>query len=202
MDQDQASRELAAIRQLMERPVRFSTASGLSGILAGLAALCGVAADSYVCRQFGAASARWMNLLVWAGVFIVAFVAAVVLTRIREAQRGMAFWSPVKRRILRTILPPFIAGAGLTAVIVARWHLQMDNQWGLIPAIWMLCYGLALWQVGEFSILEMRLLGLTFLLAGLVAAGLAQDCPYWAMGITFGGFHIMYGAIVWIRHGG
>ena len=49
------------------------------------------------------------------------------------------------------------------------------------------------------------------LLAGLVAACCFQytipgltpgTAPYWTLGITFGGFHIVYGTIVWIRHGG
>ncbi len=34
MDSDRAAQEIRIIRQLMERPVRYSTMSGLSGILA------------------------------------------------------------------------------------------------------------------------------------------------------------------------
>lgn len=48
----------------------------------------------------------------------------------------------------------------------------------------------------------MRFLGAAFILAGLAAGAFCQPRPYWAMGITFGGFHIVYGIIVWIRHGG
>jgi len=203
MDTEKAAEELRVIRQLMERPVRCSTMSGLSGILAGCAALAGVLADWHVSRTYSPYRAVKINMAVWAGVFAVAFVAAIVLTRLREVKRGMPSWSRVKRRILVTILPPFVAGVGLTAAIAYRWWIgQGPNMWGLIPAVWMLFYGLALWQVGLFSPVEVRLLGVLFLLAGLATAALFHSHPYWSLGVTFGGFHIVYGVVVWIRHGG
>lgn len=203
MNDSRAGEELKVIRQLMERPIRFSTMSGLSGILAGCAALAGVAAGRLVSERFDPDTAAWINLGLWAGVFAVAFLCAVVLTRLRERGRDMPFWSSVKRRILLTILPPFVAGAGLTAAIAFRWHLGVEpNQWGLIPAVWMLFYGVALWQVGAFSVPDVRVLGAAFLVAGLICGGFSQAWPYCSLGITFGGFHVAYGIIVWLRHGG
>ena len=84
-----------------------------------------------------------------------------------------------------------------------RWHFDIGpNQWGLIPPVWMLFYGVACWQVGEFGATEMRVMGAAFLAAGLIAGAFCQMHPYMALGITFGGFHIVYGVAVWIRHGG
>ena len=203
MDLDRATEELKVIRQLMERPIRFSTMSGLSAILAGLAALAGLVADWQIFLRCRATTAMWMNMAVWSGVFVVAFLAAVILTRVRELQRGMPVWSRVKKRVLLTILPPFVASVGLTLAIMYRWHAgDGPNEWGLIPAIWMLFYAVALWQLGEFSPVEVRLLGAVFLAGGLVTAVFFQASPYWALGLTFGGCHIVYGIIVWVRHGG
>jgi hypothetical protein len=205
MDTERAAKELTVIRQLMERPLRFSTMSGLSGVIAGLAALGGCTADWYISAACPPSQAFWANAGVWAGVFLVALAGTLILTRIREARQGMPFWSRVKRRILLTILPPFAAGVGLTAAIAARWYTHAGpNEWGLIPAIWMTFYGVALWQVGEFSPAEVRILGLFFLLSGIVSAWWFQDAmdPYWTLGVTFGGYHIVYGAVVWARHGG
>jgi len=211
MDADKAAENLTIIRQLMERPIRYSTMSGLSGILAGCAALGGVAADAWVSDNLPN-DALWINMLVWAGVFITAFTSSAVLTYIRERKQGMPFWSPIKRRILMTILPPFVAGVGLTLAIMHRWQTgDGPNQWGLVPPIWMLFYGVALWQIGLFSAIELRAMGVAFILAGLITAYRYQytipglqpgSAPYWTLGITFGGFHIVYGIIVWIRHGG
>jgi hypothetical protein len=205
MDADKAARELQVIRELMQRPVRYSTMSGLSGILAGLAALTGVLADRVVSGRLAhdPLQAVKINMGVWAGVFLLAFTAAVLLTRIRERRQGMPFWSDIKKRILLTILPPFVAGVGLTLVVVYRvWAQGGSTTWGLIPAIWMLFYGVALWQVGLYSPVEVRVLGAAFILAGLLAGALLHGCPYLALGATFGGFHILYGIVVWFRHGG
>lgn len=203
MKAERAAEELKVIRQLMERPIRVSTMSGLSAILAGLAALAGCWADAAVCATWPPEEAFWINLPVWAGVFALALLATVLLTRLRERRQNMPFWSRIKTRILLTILPPFVAGVGLTLVITGRWYAGIGpNQGGLIPAVWMLCYGLALWQLGGFSPREVRILGAAFILAGLVAAAAGQLSPYWSLGLTFGGFHIVYGIVVWIRHGG
>jgi len=216
MDAQKAARELTVIRQLMERPIRFSTMSGLAAIQAGLWALAGVVADWWVFSGFDQwQKATIAGMGVWAAVFIGAFVGVVVLTRRREIAQGMPFWSPVKRRILATILPPFIAAIGLTLAVALRslhFAAQPERaetllQWCvvqgmLIPAIWMLFYGAALWQLGQFSPVEVKALGGAFIAAGLATALFWQWHPYWAMGITFGGFHIVYGIVVWIRHGG
>ncbi len=212
MNADKAAENLAAIRQLMERPIRYSTMSGLSGIFAGFAALVGVAVDRHVYIHYPVHQAIWINIFVWAGVFVAAFTCSAVLTYIRERRQGMPFWSPIKRRILMTILTPFICGVGLTAAIMCRRYIgDGPNQWGLIPAICMTFYGVALWQVGSFSIGELRVMAVAFILAGLVSGcffqytipGLKEGtAPSWALGITFGGFHIIYGLVVWIRHGG
>jgi len=205
MNAEKAAQELKVIRQLMERPVRYSTMSGLSGILAGLAASAGLAADWAISSAWRdeRPMAMKLNVLVWAGVFIVAFAGAVICTRLRERRQNMPFWSAVKKRILLTILPHFVAGVGLTLVIFYRGHVGWhSNEWGLITPIWMLFYGLALWQVGLLSPVEVRLMGAAFIVCGLAVALWFQPHPYSSLGVSFGGFHIVYGLAVWIRHGG
>ena len=203
MNPDKAAAELKIIRQLMERPIRFSAMSGLSGILAGGAALAGLALDWHISRTHNVVEAFWFNLAVWAGVFLLAFASATLLTYLRERRQHMPFWTRMKWRILRTLLPPFVAAAGLTVVIATRWYAgDGPNQWGLIPAVWMLFYGVACWQVAEFSIVELRLMSVAFLVLGLLSAAFFQYSPYLMLGLSFGGVHIVYGIAVWARYGG
>ncbi|HUS48215.1 MAG TPA: hypothetical protein VNA25_07710 [Phycisphaerae bacterium] len=206
MNPQKAAENLEVIRKLMERPIRFSTMSGLSAILAGAAALAGVLLDAHFWRRYDARTAICVNVAVWAGVLAAALAGVLVLTRLRERRQGMPPWSALKMRILLTMLGPFVAGAGLTIVIVGRWYLTgATDAWDqglLIPAIWMLFYGVCLWQLGAFSPPEVRGLGAAFVLAGLAAA---VFCPYWphvSLGVTFGGFHILYGVIVYAKYGG
>ncbi len=202
MEADKAAVELKVIRELMERPVRYSTMSGLSGILAGGAALLGVGLDIYLRGLLAVEDVLAASMCVWMGVLVAAFLSATILTRLRERKQDMPFWSSVKKRILLTILPPFVAAVVLTLAIVWRHQGGLDEcEWGLIPAIWMLFYGVALWQVGESSVIDVRILGAAFMLSG-AAAGFVVGQPHWTLGITFGGYHIVYGIFVWVRHGG
>lgn len=204
MDTQRAARELTVIRQLMERPIRYSTMSGASGVLAGLAALGGCAADWYISTTWTGAMACWAYAVVWGAVLAAALAGTLILTRIREVRQGMPFWSNIKKRILLTILPTFLSGVGLTFAITAREYAAGSVDWGIIPAIWMIFYAVALWQVGEFAPVEVRVLSILFLASGLVSACLFQENlhAYWTLGVTFGGYHIVYGTAVWIRHGG
>ena len=204
MDPDKAAQNLRVIRQLMERPVRYSTQSGLAGIFAGCVTLIGMAADWYFFCKYGPGhKAFWINLGVWAGVFTAALTGTLGLTRWREIRQKMPFWTPAKRKLLVTILAPFVAGTGITAAIMYDWYLTGNSeQWGLIVPCWMLFYGLACWQVSQYSTREIGLMGAAFILAGLVSAAFFQTCPYWTLGVTFGGFHIVYGIYAWVRYGG
>jgi hypothetical protein len=209
MDAQRAAEELKVIRALMERPIRFSTMSGLSGIIAGAAALAGLAVDYPVWAEATDATldhAMYTSGIIWGCVFVVALASVVLLTWRREKAQGMGrFWTPVKFRILRTILPPFLAGLGLTAAIVLRvWSAPSSDLWMLLAPLWMALYGLALWQVGQFSVPPIGAMGAAFIVAAVVSAlspGLAQN-PVLTMGLTFGGFHIVYGVVVWVRYGG
>lgn len=51
MTEQHYEQDLAAIRKLMERSAKFISLSGLSGILAGVYALCGAAAAYYIAQH-------------------------------------------------------------------------------------------------------------------------------------------------------
>src|ERR1035437_3374502 len=115
MDTERAVSELKIIRQLMERPIRYSTMSGLAGIWAGSMALVGLALDSVVSTRYPRDphdKAMWINLFVWAAVLVAALRGVGTPPRRGERRQGMPAWSSIKTRILRTILPPFVAGVG------------------------------------------------------------------------------------------
>jgi hypothetical protein len=214
MDSDKAARNLQVIRQLMERPVRYTTQSGLAAILAGGVTLAGMAADWFFYQCYGPGHrAFWINLVVWAVVFLAALAGTLGLTRVRELRQGMPFWTPAKRKLLLTVVGPFVAAAGLSAIMAGRWYFAWcmgdergysiaQAQWGLMFPCWMLFYGVACWQVSQFSTREIGVMGAAFILAGLVSAAFFQGHYYWTLGITFGGFHIVYGVYVWAKYGG
>ena len=97
-----------------------------------------------------------------------------------------------------------MVGLALTLILADLGH------YALIPFTWMVFYGLAVWSVGLFSPVEVKVLGAAFLTAGLFGVLLLDAMPLGriydyllvSMAATFGGFHLAYGAVVWARHGG
>ncbi len=202
MDPDKAAQNLQVIRQLMERPVRYSTQSGMAAILAGCVALAGTWADAFLLGRCSAGTTL-VAMGLWACVFLISLAGTLGLTRLREIRQGMPFWTPAKRKLLLTVLGPFVAGVGLTLAIVCNSFLTKGfEQWGLMFPCWMLFYGVACWQVSQYSTREIGLLGAAFIVAGIISAAFFQEYPYWTMAVTFSGFHIVYGIYAWIRYGG
>ena len=202
MDPDKAARNLQVIRQLMERPVRYSTQSGMSAVLAGCVALTGTWANAFLVGR-GRPGPLVVGMGLWGCVFLISLAGTLGLTRLREIRQGMPFWTPAKRKLLLTVLGPFVACVGLTVAIVCNTVLTGSfAQCGLMFPCWMLFYGVACWQVSQYSTREIGILGAAFIVAGLASAAFLQEYPYWTMSATFGGYHIVYGIYAWIRYGG
>lgn len=188
-DAREAEENLRVIRELMERSTRYSTFSGLSGVLAGTASIIGCIVTGVLTRH-GAPRFALQFLTTWTCVLIAA-VGADYLLRKRHAVRvGKRIVSRLGKQMAIAAAPGLGTGALLTVYLVRHASL-MD-----VYPMWMLCYGIAVCAVGLFSQREVSYLGTAFLLAGAVtllaipASGLAM------MALTFGGFHIGYGLIM------
>ena len=93
MDADKAAAQLDAIRQLMEKPVRYSAQSGIGGVWAGCMALVGLVLDSRIATHWASDQhqAMWLTMVVWAGVFLLSLAGVIFFVRRREHQRGRLF---------------------------------------------------------------------------------------------------------------
>lgn len=191
--QDQAFRALADIRAVIDRSARYSRFSALSCFLAGGAALAG----SGLCGMTPFAGTQplqgWPFIAVWMTVLSVAFVSQVSLTWIKARQRGEPFWTPIARTAFGALLGPGLAGLAASAVLI------QTNQWELLPGVWLLLYGCGLWGVSFFAPLFLRGLGAGFMLLGVLAWLLPAFSPL-ALGLGFGGLHIVFGMVVWMRY--
>ena len=197
MNPTQAAEHLRVIRELMERPIRSTTRSGLSGVVAGVLALAGCAATAKIAPDFTGRAAPPVAVgLVWLGVFILATVLDLVISWRRTRELGRAFWTRTTRQTALAIAPAFLLGG------ISTWIFASHGLWYLIPAAWMLYYGLAAWSIGMFSIPEVKVLGAAFIVAGVVCHFHISDHPVATLAATFGGLHLLYGLVVWKRHGG
>ncbi len=209
---DEAREHLRVIRQTMERSTKYSTLSGLSGVLIGCVAILGVVSTNRIVGQitsFGQGSeaviTQRMNAFyhrqfaelaaVWTTVLVLAIAIDFVANKRRAARVGKTVMSPIGGHIILAALPAFFGGAVITYFFIT--HNLAFSVWG----VWMLCYGLAICAVGLFSVKPVSVLGAAFVLAGAVTLLLPPTAQLPMMALTFGGFHIGYGILMARRHG-
>lgn len=180
----EARENLRVIRQVMERSTRYSTLSGLAGVLIGLTAIGGV----LVSHRLPHIYAQPQKLgAIWLTVLLLAIGIDFARNKRRAALVGKRVVSPLGAHIVIAALPAFFAGAVLTAFCAL--HHLLPDVWG----VWMLCYGLGICAVGLFSVRPVSYLGAAFVVAGALTLLLPLAEPLLMMGVTFGGFHIIYG---------
>ena len=197
---EEARENLRVIRQTMERSTKYSTLSGLSGVLIGLTAIVSVVVTSRVLdgrlHAHQSAQAVYPELgLLWLIELALAVGIEFACNKRRARHIGKRVASPLGAHILVAALPSFVAALALTAFFAL--HGLAPFVWG----IWMLTYGLAICAVGLFSVRPVSYLGAAFVLAGAVTLLLPVQYSLLMMGLTFGGFHIVYGVLMAKRHG-
>ena len=189
----EAEEHLRVIRQAMERSTKHSTLSGLSGVLAGCYAL--------VAAKFAPpVTETLLFVAVWGVTLLLALLTDVLLTKRRATSVGKTAFSPLGAQLARAVGPGLLAGAGVTL-----FHLLHPEALGTyIYGLWILCYAVALLAIGMFSRREVSVMGWAFLGAGILALVLPANFvigPRALMALTFGGFHIVYGAWMGLKYG-
>ncbi|MBP7407881.1 MAG: hypothetical protein KA941_03900 [Flavobacteriales bacterium] len=208
--------ELAHIRGLMDRSTRFLSLSGLSGVIAGAAALAGayVAREHYKAllwegrvQDLGSTDeylpSRWVTegfsehvaFLVGDGlvVLLAALLGAGWFTWRRSQRMGQGLWDASAKRLLVNLMIPLIAG-GLFALA-----LLFNGSVLMVPAATLVFYGLALLNASKYTLDEIRWLGLSEAALGVIAAFWpGAGLLFWALG--FGVLHIFYGGLMYLRY--
>ncbi len=199
----EAQENLRMIRALMERSTKYSTFSGLSGVFAGLVSIIGCLVQWLYVLSLSPESRAVPFIVNWAAVIALAIGMDFLLTKRRAAQVGKTVISRLGKLMALASAPGLGAGALLTLYFLHRG--MMDE----VYPFWMLSYGIAVCAVGLFSQKEVSRLGWAFLLAGTLTL-LAQfllpslrsaQIGLAMIGISFGGFHIVYGITVSRRNG-
>ena len=183
-----AEDDLRFIRDAMGRGATFTCVPGKGGIVMGIV---GLAAAALAARA--STTREW--LVVWTGAAILAFgigVWAMLVKARHEAHRPPG---SVARRFAFALLPPLLAGAGLTAA------LSTSGATAMLPAVWLLLYGCAVAAAGALSVPVVPLFGGFLFVLGLVALVFpALGDALLALG--FGAGHVLTGIVVARRHGG
>jgi hypothetical protein len=180
---------LRFIRETMEGAARFTAVSGTGEVAVGVTAL----AAAYL-------GAIQQNRALWLTVWLCeAVVGALVSIAaiVRKARRtNVSLISEPVRRFILGLLPPFVAGGVLTAVLFWK------ELFVFLPGLWLLLYGTGVVTGGSYSVRIVPVMGIAFMILGgltlLAPAAWGDAC----LAAGFGGLHIVFGAIIARRHGG
>jgi hypothetical protein len=196
--------DIASIRSIMERSAKFISLTGLSGVLAGIFALAG-AAYSYFLLYYPYSPFGFrfyymdetvivIKLLATAGgVLILSLVTGYIMSKRKATRLGVNVWNKSSRLLLINLAIPLVAGGLFILIMVSRGYYM------IIASTSLLFYGLALINGSQFTYKEIRYLGFTEIILGLLSAWLpGYGLIFWALG--FGVLHIVYGSVMYYRH--
>ena len=183
-----AADNLRFIRATMESATAFTGISGKGYVLAGLTAI--VAAWIAALQQ---SSIGW--LLVWLLEALLAATVILMLASEKARIQGKSLWSGSGRKLLLATLPTMATGAIVTLAFFLQGSIPF------LPGLWLILYGAAVMTAGMHSIKPISVMGLLFILLGSLQ--LLRLMPVnLAMGLGFGGLHVVFGILIWRRHGG
>jgi len=197
-------KDIASIRTMMEKSVKFMSLSGLSGVLSGTYALLGSIAVYFILYypyspfdfQFYYVNERstvYKLILVAALVLVFSLVTGYILSLRKAKKLGMPIWNFTSKQLLIDLFIPLASG-GLLIVI-----LLVQGYYGIVAPASLVFYGLALIQGSRSTYVEVKYLGLTEIGLGLACAIFpGYGLIFWALG--FGGMHIIYGAVMYFRY--
>lgn len=201
--------DLNQIRVLMEKSSKFLSLSGLSGIVAGSVAIAGALfaffylqfdmryfnTDMYFIKKQYGLLYQGLNYLILdaAIVFLVAFGAGILFTIRKAKKHQFNYWDNTAKRMLTNLLIPLVAGGVFCFILIYHQIIYL-----VAPAT-LIFYGLALLNASKYTLGEIRLLGISEIILGLISATfIGYGLLFWTIG--FGLLHIIYGTVMYYRY--
>lgn len=197
-------KDLASIRNMMERSLKFISLSGMSGVMAGIYALIGASAAYYLYHYpVSPFKYRIYSVRSTEAVMVLLLIACIVLVAslltgwwfsYRKAKRyGEKLWNATSKRLVINLAIPLVTGGLFVLILVYTGH------YGVAAPACLVFYGLALINASANMYDEVRYLGLSEIVLGLISALLpGYGLIFWAAG--FGVLHIIYGAVMHYRY--
>lgn len=197
-------KDISEIRSIMEKSSRFISLSGLSGVMAGIYALIGAAiaynlvytSQDLVYDQLVIRDVRGnvvSLILIAMAVLTAAIVTGIYLTRRKAKKQGLKTWDESAKRSLINLAIPLIAGGILVIIFYQQGLIAM------IAPVTLIFYGMGLINASHYTYRDIRLLGISEVILGLVASAvIGYGLLIWALG--FGVLHIVYGALMYFKY--
>lgn len=202
MESKQPLEDLREIRSLMERSTRFISLSGLSGVLAGVWAIAGACVAHFYIQEYyftsvnpnTAYNALVVKLLIIASIVLFGALASAYFFTYRKGKKDNAkIWTKTSRKLLVNLAIPLITG-GIVVLILIDYHM-----FAFFAPFTLIFYGLACVNASHNTLTDIRYLGISVILVGLInLLFLGYGLYFWAFG--FGILHIVYGTMMYFKY--
>ncbi len=186
---DRAIDNLEFIRETMERSTHFTAVPGYGGMLMGVTAL---VAAYIASTQVYLVESLWT----WFIEACLAFAIGLLAMWQKSKIAGQSLLSAPSKKFALSFAPPLVAG------VIAVLGLWKYGHYYQMAPVCMLAYGAAVACGGAFSVRVIPVMGWCFMVLGAIAFALPVSYGSLMMGLSFGGLHIIFGAIIARRYGG
>jgi len=199
MSSEDYLKDISEIKNLMNKSSKFISLSGLSGILAGIYALIGagfaywylqISGEDYVVIDSKLFQYILLDLVL---VGILSIGTAIYLTTKKAKQNNQKIWDSLTKRLLSSFVIPLLAG-GIYILIILN-----QQKYGQTGALMLLFYGLALLSASKYTIGDVKYLGYTKIVIGLICA-IFPGYGFWFWVLGFGIMHIVYGTVMFFKY--
>lgn len=219
MDTTEAQDRMREIQRIMERATLFTLLPGTPAVVGGLMVLAGCGVSYAMIRSLDFADLLRVSVgsqilfcIMWFSIGVLGVLLEVVLTS-RAAAKQQLQPSDRPMRLAAFSLTPSVVVA---MVLTVKFLLPVDGRiWEMlrtfnfniplepradeiqyIVPVWMMLYGTGVYTAGLFSIRPPRVLGLTFLGAGVVALLCFPQYGVLSAALSFGLLHIAFGSYI------
>lgn len=191
--------DLKEIKEMMSKSSQFISLSGLSGVLAGIYALVGAIYVNYLLKQhigyYITLESKTFKLILLTAliVLVLSLFTAYTFTHKKAKKAGENMWNTSSKRLLTNFLIPLITG-GVFSLLLLK-----NGVFGLIAPVTLIFYGLACVNASKYTLRDVRYLGITEIILGLLAVEYSgKGLLFWTLG--FGICHIVYGGMMWFKY--
>lgn len=192
-------KDISEIKNLMNKSSRFISLSGLSGIIAGIYALIGASFAywlvTYSEKGYLILDGRIFRIVI-TDLLLVGFLSvgtAIYLTTRKAKKNDEKIWDATTKRLLLNFLIPLVAGTIYIIVILNQ------QRYGQTAALMLLFYGLSLINASKYTIGDIKYLGYTEVVLGLICA-MYPGYGFWFWVAGFGIMHIVYGMVMHFKY--
>jgi hypothetical protein len=203
--------DISEIKKMMSKSSQFISLSGLAGIMAGVYALIGAYVAKNCMKQYYASlksSPIEINrnsytfdqnelikslFVIAVSVLALSIFTAILFTISKAKKEKETIWNTTSKRLLFHFMIPLLTG-GIFGLLLLK-----HQDYGLIAPITLIFYGLACLNASKYTLRDVRYLGITIIILGLLSANyIGYGLEFWALG--FGVCHILYGSLMYFKY--